>query len=297
MTLRELKTMINTGDISFTNLIFTYSDNDFLLNTYLKKISELFETETFTSLQDLQEAIEIANTWGTASNVLYITYIEKLEEITLHQDKKVIFVCKDISKELKKEYKEYIVEFPKLEKWQIEEYTKQLLPGLKPEERQWLCTITNYDIWRLQEEIDKISIFDVSNQESIFLELNKENGYDDLTELNIFNLINAIVKRNKDDVLSVLKSIKIIDVEPVGLVTLLLKQFKNILSIQSNPKVSCETLGISQKQFNAIKHNCGKYTITELIKIYDLLTSIDYKLKSGLIDNNQIIDYVICNIL
>ena len=56
---------------------------------------------------------------------------------------------------------------------------------------------------------------------------------------------------------------------------------------------------MNQKQFNAIRYNCGKYTASQLLNIFDFLTMIDYKLKSGKLQftDNQFIDYIICNII
>lgn len=300
MKLRELKENIKQNSLDFNTLIFVYTDNKYLINSYIDEITKLkgLEILKVEDLQELYSQFELSNSFfEDIDNTLYVVEVDKLQDFEVVDNHNVIIICKEVDKSLKETLKEYIIDFPKLDKWQIEDYTKVLLPGLSDEERKWLCTITNYDIFRLSEEIDKIRIFNKDDQEKIFLLLNKENGYEDLTELNIFNLVNAIVKRNKDEVLKILKSIKVIDVEPVGLVTLLSKQFKNLLSIQSNPKVTFDELGISQKQFNAIKYNCGKYNLNELIDIYQLLASIDYRLKSGFIDNNQIIDYVICNIL
>ena len=300
MKLRELKESIKQNSLDFNTLIFVYTDNKYLVNSYISEIVRVKGLETFKveNLQELYSQFELSNSFfEDTDNTLYIVEVDKLQEFEVIDNHSVIVICKEIDKSLKETLKEFIVDFPKLDKWQIEDYTKVMLPGLSDEERKWLCTITNYDIFRLSEEIDKIRIFNKDDQEKIFLLLNKESCYEDLTELNIFNLVNAIVKRNKDEVLKILKSIKVIDVEPVGLVTLLSKQFKNLLSIQSNPRVTFDELGISQKQFNAIKYNRGKYNLNELIDIYQLLTSIDYRLKSGFIDNNQIIDYVICNIL
>ena len=47
-----------------------------------------------------------------------------------------------------------------------------------------------------------------------------------------------------------------------------------------------------------IDHLCElRFTNEELVKIYELLTSIDIKLKTGLIDNKIIVDYLLSKIL
>ena len=79
----------------------------------------------------------------------------------------------------------------------------------------------------------------------------------------------------------------------------MLKNIKNIINIQLDVTASAEKLNMQQKQFNAIKYNCGKYTSTELINIYKFLLDIDYRLKNGelIFNNKQFRDYLICNIL
>ena len=98
-------------------------------------------------------------------------------------------------------------------------------------------------------------------------------------------------------IVDILKNINNIDIEPYGVLTLLLKQFRTIIDIQMNPKASAESLNMPPKQFYAIKMNCGRFDNNKLIDIYEKLTSIDLMLKSGELDNNKIIEYLLINIL
>lgn len=193
--------------------------------------------------------------------------------------------------------KDFIVEFPKLVDWQVEDYAKVKLTGMEEDAIKWLCQIANYDINRIDNEIDKINIFDEKDRMNIFLQLNEDNCYSDLNNFNIFNLINAISKKEYQNVLNILKIIDIIDVEPMGLITLLISSFKKMIDVHLSNNPDYKKLGMSQKQFNAIKYGCNKYNAVKLVDTYQMLVSIDYKLKSGLLDNNKIIDYVVCNIL
>ena len=75
------------------------------------------------------------------------------------------------------------------------------------------------------------------------------------------------------------------------------KNIKNIINIQLDNKATAESLGMTTKQFNAIKYNIGYFNKQSLIEIFNIITDIDYKLKSGQLPANLIIDYLMLNIL
>ena len=194
---------------------------------------------------------------------------------------------------------DYVI-FDKLLDWQIEAYIQKLIPGLNNFEINWLCKNSKYDINRLDNEANKLNIFNKKEQKDIFREISDDNGYCDLNELTIFNLSNSIIKKDIVGIKNVIQDLANIDVEAVGLVTILLKNFLNILNIQTNSKATSDMLGISEKQFKYLQYNqCGKYENNDLIRIYQFLTNIDYKLKSGLLDmsNPDFITYIVSNII
>ena len=133
----------------------------------------------------------------------------------------------------------------------------------------------------------------------MFNKLSQSGGYQDLSTYSIFNLTNAITKRDKLSVLNILSELDGIDVDAFGLLSILHKNFKQVIDIQLGKNVTPEALGMSQKQFNAIKYNCGKYTQDELIDRFKFITNIDYQIKNGLLDLNQqqLIYYIICSVV
>ena len=190
----------------------------------------------------------------------------------------------------------YIVIFPELLHWQILDYAKLKLPGLDNNEVEWLVSICKDDINRLSNEIDKISIFSRGAQKLMLKEMQESNNYRDLNPLTIFNFSNAILKNDVAGMEDVLKNIDDIDVEPTGLVTILLRNYKNFIDVKLTPGITAEDLGMNYKQFNAIKWGSSNYNKAQLVSIYEMLTSIDFKLKSGNLENDSIVDYVITHI-
>lgn len=295
MQLSELKKQILDKTFKLSDLIFKYTENSFLVNTYIDRIIS-DNGLTRIDVDSINDVLELENNVfdDTSKNVYVLTVDEFNDDITRYNINKIIVKTKKVTNEnsLKK-----TIEFSKLENWQIEDYVKVMLPGLKEPAIKWLCDISNYDINRLDLECKKINIFDKKDQENIFRELNEDNMYEDLNSLTIFNFTNAIMRNNLSDAAAVLRDIKNIDVEPTGLVTILYKNFKHVIQIQMNNRATAESLKLSPKQFAAIKRNCNVYNNERLIKIFDLLTSVDYKLKSGLLENERIIDYLVTNIM
>ena len=130
--------------------------------------------------------------------------------------------------------------------------------------------------------------------------INDDNGYDDMTQNKIYDLTNAVLSKDLKQVAIILKDIKNMDVEGVGLVTILRKSFKLVIGIQLDRDASPEKLGIKATQFNVVRaKNCNKFNENKLRSIYKFLVEFDYNLKSGNLDmsKDRLIDYIICEVL
>lgn len=297
MELRELKNKILAQEALSFPLLFINYDNDYLIKSYIKKIAEN-NSLTIKEIESIKEMVDIESGMFKEVDYLYIYKLNKDDNLSKEQlkDYKIILITdtdrndSDIEK----------VVFNKLENWQIEAYVQALLPGLDNREVSWLCKNAKYDIWRLDNEASKLNIFDKKDQSKILMAINDDNGYVDLNELTIFNLSNAIMNKDMLGIKKVVEDIDNIDVEGTGLVTILLKNFLNIINIQTNSKATAQSLGMSEKQFRYLQYNqCNKYSNEELFNIYNFLTDIDYKLKSGLLEmtNNQLNYYVLSHII
>lgn len=297
MELRELKNKILAQEALSFPLLFINYDNDYLIKSYVKKIAEN-NSLTIKEIESIKEMVDIESGMFKEVDYLYIYKLNKDDNLSKEQlkDYKIILISdtdrkdSDIDK----------VVFNKLENWQIEAYVQALLPGLDNREVSWLCKNAKYDIWRLDNEASKLNIFDKKDQSKILMAINDDNGYVDLNELTIFNLSNAIMNKDMLGIKKVVEDIDNIDVEGTGLVTILLKNFLNIINIQTNSKATAQSLSMSEKQFRYLQYNqCNKYSNEELFNIYNFLTDIDYKLKSGLLEmtNNQLNYYVLSHII
>lgn len=241
----------------------------------------------------------------SSNNNLLINYVQSLECNNLFDDHNQIKVfktdkldkmscsfngwiyCKTISKEIKDAISEYTVELSKLEKWQIIDYISSKC-HIEIDQAELLYS--NYsDIYKLDIESTKLSIFN----KNIFDILNdqlEQTGYE------LFDLTNAILQRDLVQLKLLYRSN--IKVDTFALLSVLIKNFKQVIDIQLSKNASAESLGISGKQFWAIKkYNCNKYSRDELVYIYKLLTSLDLRIKTGQISSDIIQDYIVFKII
>lgn len=301
MDLPSLKDKIVTKTLDDSPLIFKYVDNKFLANQYVSEICKIkhLNKVSVESLNDIGKD----DIFDSTSSDLYVYEVDKLEAKLDKNLKNIIVICKDIVNDQEVDY----TDFNKPINWQIEEFVKMRLQGLDDAQCQWLCQISNYDIYRLDNECKKLEIFNPPMRKIIFNEMNNDNAFSDLTPLTIFNFTNAILKKDFETLKGILSELETVDVEGSALPVILGRQFKNLIDIQVNPKNTAVSLGMKPNQYNAIKYNVGKFTNNQLIDMYEFITDIDARLKNGeltlkdsanhLTVNNMLVDYITCNLI
>ena len=256
-----------TSEFVFDQYVHTFADNNSLDIVY---VDDLVSDTSF---------------FGTVETDLKVYKTDKLEDVA------TTFVgwiyCRSMDKNVKSTFNN-IVEIPKLEKWQIIDYisTKNSIDVNQAEK---LYKEYN-DIYKLDIEASKLGLF----EQPQFNELSDQLFF--RPDYQIFDLTNAILQRD-------VNRLKVyyqqnVDIDTFAFMALLLKNFKQVIDVQLSKNASAESLGISGKQFWAIKkYNCYKYTQAELVYIYKLLTSIDLRIKTGQIDVSTVKDYVIFSII
>lgn len=292
MDIKTLKSKIKQNTLNTNPLILIYQDITFVCNQYIDQIckNKNLEKLKITKLADITNDDEL---FDTEKTFLYVYETEKLDEIIPENLENIIVVTKAVSKN---EQVETII-IPKLANWQIEDYVKTRVPGISEAQAKWLCDVSKYNIYRLKKECDKLSIFSKEMQQLVFNQMNAENVYCDLNNLTIFNFITAIVNKDFQTINEILENINYIDIEATGVISLLLKQYKTIIEVTFSNSWN-NTLSCSEKQFYYFKHNMiGIYTKEQLVDIYQFLTELDYKLKSGYVANDFLVDYILMNVL
>ena len=124
-----------------------------------------------------------------------------------------------------------------------------------------------------------------------------DNVFSDLSNLTIFNFTNSIITKNVETLKQILLQFDSIDIEPIGVITVLYKNFKNILNVQLNSNPTPENTGLSSKQIWGIKNNSiGYFSKESLINVFQFILSLDLKVKTGELPIDMLIDYVIVKV-
>lgn len=307
--IRELKNKIENNTLDDAILIFKYNkvDFEFLCEHYVNEIAKVKKLEKIyiSSLDELVGNTNSGDDFFTAENIktpyLYIYKTDTLLSLGEYYDvKNLIIICGKVSKDIKIDY----IDFPAVQNWQIEDFVKMRAPGLNDDMVKWLCNICKYDFYRLDNELKKIEIFDKKLQPIIFNQMSDEGVFSDLNTLNIMSLTNAIMQKDLFTINTILSDLKNIDIEATGLCTLLLRQFKCNIEVEGNRAWNPDLL-CTEKQFNYLKRNHAKYSTIQMYNIYEFLTSLDIRLKSGELqfkadnrpNNNSFADYIVANVL
>lgn len=307
MRLSELKEKIGNGSLGNSLLIFVWDGNNFLARQYLHEIAKMHgqEIQFVDSFEDILGMASNENVFGDdfGDNILKALSTDTLDAEPSESFKSIpnsVVVCSKIAKREKwKGLEDLIVEFPKPEEWQVKDYIKSRCQGLSNESVDRLYALSGGDINRVDNEMGKICCFPQGSQERLFKEMAASGTFSDIAQLTIFNLVNALIKRDMTTIGDALRGIKSMDVDAIGLASLLHRNIKNIIDIQMNPKATPESTGMSPKQFNAVRYSCGRIPNERLVELLMLIDSLDFKLKMGEFDipESSKIDYIACNML
>lgn len=301
MNIEELKQDILQHTIKPGLIIFENTENSFVANQYIKEIAKQrkLSIEQVESLSEINARANDIFGLDLSDSVLYVCRTKEFDAISydpsLIERDDVVIVC---NKALGgPRWDDRIVKVPKLEAWQIKDYMYSKAQGVNKKQLDWLQDLCENDIYRISEELDKITLFDKKEQDKMFSEFVKDNVFSDLSPYTIFNMSNAIMDKNIKALKEVWTDIDKCDIEPLGLVTILKNNVRNIIKIQLSKCPTAESVGMSPKQFYAVSRSCGKYSKEALIELLTMLTEVDKKLKTGELPADLILDYIVLNML
>lgn len=304
MTIQELKAQIESGNVTHDLIIFKDTEGNFISNQYIRAIQRLRNQE----LQYLDSPTElIQDSWSifgaddvTVDNTLRViksdSFVWPSNRISDLKDV-IIVVSKFQDKAVEKQLEPWIVSVPKIEDWMLKDYVYSTTEGVSQKDLDWLINLCGDNKDRLQMELDKLMLFGVDERKYLFNDLIRDGAVDDLSSYSIFNFTNAVTSKDLKMLMTIYKELDRVDVNEFGLLTILLKNFKNILMVQLTANPTPESTGIDGKQLYAVKRIPRVYSPDQLVKIYQMLLDIDRKVKTGELPTDILIDYIIIKIL
>ena len=304
MTIEELKHQIELNTITDSPLIFKDDETMFLSNMYIKAISKS-KRLLVKYIQSLSEVVnDPFDFFGCETdeqplclNVLHAQVYEWADIDISRTTNLMVVTTKFSNKDIEKRLSDYVVVMPKLEDWQIKDYVYSICEGVSHKDLDWLMNICGKNICRLQQELDKLTLFNVDERKYLFDSFVRDGSMDDLSSYNIFNFTNAITSKDFNMLRSIYKEIERADITDFYLLTVLLKNFRNIIMVQLNSNPTPESTGLDSKQLYAIKRIPKVYSVEQLIRIFDFLCDIDRQVKEGELPAPLVVDYLTVKIL
>lgn len=302
MTIEALKAEIESGHIQDDFIIIKRNGSDFLTTQYVDNIIRVLNKppvyiesiddilyDSFSFFSDEEDDVNI--------RILDIDKFDIPMEKLGGIKSLIIITNKFADKEVESQLSNRILTMPKLEEWQVTDYVYSLLDGVDKSDLDWLLSILHNNLYRLDQEMSKLSLFTPGERKYLFKEMRNDGTFNDLSTYNIFNFSNAITHKDINSLKNVYKEISRIDISDFGLLAILLKGFRNILMVQLNPNPTTENTGIESKQLYAIKKIPKAYSPEQIINIFMFLSDIDRQVKSGELPTDILVDYMTVKIL
>ena len=304
MTIQELKTQIEAGKVTDELIILKDTEDNFISNQYIKAIARVkkqkinYDDSIDELLADSSSLFSMFQEKDdTSLNVLKSEVFIWVEPRISRLTNLIIVVSKFSDKAIEMQFEKYVVTVPKIEGWMLKDYVYSITEGVAHKDLDWLMQLCGTNYARLQQELDKVSLFREDERRYLFDDLIRDGAVDDLSSYSIFNFTNAITSKDLTAIKSVYKELSRMDVNEFGLLTILLKNFKNIIMVQLNANPTPENTGLDGKQLYAIKKIPRVYSATQLVDIYTMLLDIDRQIKSGELPTDILIDYLVTKIL
>lgn len=298
LNLNEVKTDLENNKDIDQFLIFYYEDTtDYIPVQYAKALARIRNSEILY-VNELDEINSSPDPFSEPTSNLYVYKTDSLERIPAkYLQNNLIIITPKLLKDVEKEYDEYILRIPKLEEWQIVDYIKTVSPGLTQDEMEWLVRTYKSNMYRVELEVDKLKPFSENARQYIFEDFYVDHVFETLSEYRIFDFTNAIQGKDLKTISNILSDINHIDIEPTGLITLLCANFKKLIKVWLNKSPTPENTGLKSNQIWAINKLSRTYTKEQLVKVFELVSDMERRLKTGEMPEELIIDYLTVKIL
>jgi DNA polymerase-3 subunit delta len=157
----------------------------------------------------------------------------------------------------------------------------------------------SYNLWEADNEISKLASYcdgkEITDEDVQLLVQSK-------VDMNIFNLIDSISSKNKSKSALLLNQQIEKGLNEIYILTMFVYQFRNLLKIKSLLEQNLSNREIAAKAkmhpFVVQKsiEQCGKFTISDLKKIYQKLFDADLAIKTGKINPRLALDLLVVSV-
>lgn len=215
----------------------------------------------------------------------------------------LIYSTMDRRSKFFKQNQEKLCEFEKLSSSVLAGYINKLLPGMGAADVEQFAEVCECAYSRILLEADKVQRYAKLSRldyAPAFRELLKQGViYQPIGDIT-FLFTDAILTRNKRDTAKYLLQAKAIGESEILTLSVLYNGFKQILMVQGlgrDQSEPCKRTGLTPWQVKMAKEKQGHYSIAELVNALKVIRFVEKGIKTGSIDADVAVEYVIVNIM
>lgn len=224
----------------------------------------------------------------------------------------LIYSSMDRRSKFYKQNQEKLCEFEKLSSTMLAGYIDKLLPGMSASEKEQFAQVCECNYSRILLEADKVKHYaHALDDKAPDLPLSIDYGmcfqkllkqgviYQPIGDIT-FLFTDAILTRNKKDTAKYLQQAKAIGESEILTLSVLYNGFKQILMVQGLGRDQSEPskrTGLTPWQVKMAKEKQGHYSIAELVNALKVIRFVEKGIKTGAIDADVAVEYVIVNIM
>ena len=289
----EIKSNIEEKKNIQLPIIFIYSDCKFIAEQYIKEISKIMNLPV-EYIEELGNNDSIS-LFDVSSDTLQVLITDELTSLPkMYLNINLVIVTKKV---IDNRLEEYTCIIPKLEKDWIKDYLYSNMEGIDIKALDKLFDDSSANIYRLDNEIQKLSSFTDKERKILFERMIDDQCFSDISKDTIFDFSNALLKKDLQSLCSLFRKIGVIDCEPLGLITILYQNFRKYIQVWLSKNATEENTGIKRNAIYAISKQPRVYNKQQLIDCFKFLCNIDKELKTGNIETSWLVDYTVCKIL
>ena len=165
-----------------------------------------------------------------------------------------------------------------------------------------LIDVCENDYSRILLEIDKIQQYLLTIQnssvDSVFEKLLNDGTIYRPPKDAIFDMVDSVCKGRIIDTYRLYSDYKGVNENPLAIITVLYNNMKQLLQVQSCKDTDiAKTTGLNSWIIQQTKQKIGAYTISELVNALRLIQATETKIKTGEMEQDIVIDYILLNVL
>ena len=304
-------------DKSVNNFYIMSGEEIAVQDIYIKKIAECKQLNILRADTIAEITIKLSNKAFISSSYCYIVHNDNdflkaensWDKVISSIGNNILILIYDNIDKRSKFYKRFINDiavFEHLGEDILIKYIQKQI-DLSVNNCKMLIDICEHDYSRILLEIDKIKQFRedyIKDKElpkpydGIFLQLVNDGTIYRPPKDAIFDLVDSICKGNIDKSYQLYEDCKAINESPLAIISVLYNNMKQMLQVQSchNSDIAKST-GLTNWQIMQAKDKIGAYSIRELVNALKVIQKTEQAIKTGEIEQDIAIDYIMLNIL